>query len=125
DHDLLSQLREKGVEVKTTGDDRLVIDAPRGTITEELRTALSAHKAELLQMLNAEKNTTAPAPLSEPPALVPTAPENVSAPLLATAPPEAAEPLPVREAARTTTATHDEDATIAASAAGERAQLQT
>ncbi len=123
-HDLLSQLREKGVEVKTTGDDRLVIDAPRGTITEELRTALSAHKAELLQILNAEKNATAPAALSEPPPLVPTAPESVSAPVVATASPEAAEPLRVPEAAKTTSATHDEDATIAASAAGEMAQLQ-
>lgn len=54
-HELLSQLREKGVEVKTSGDDRLVIDAPRGTITEELRSALAAHKAELLQILKAER----------------------------------------------------------------------
>jgi hypothetical protein len=53
-HDLLSQLRQKGVEVKTSGDDRLVIDAPRGTINEGLRSALSAHKAELLQILKAE-----------------------------------------------------------------------
>jgi TubC N-terminal docking domain len=54
-HDLLLQLREKGVEVKTSGDDRLVIDAPKGTITEELRSALSAHKAELLQILKTEQ----------------------------------------------------------------------
>src|SRR6266481_1865732 len=54
-HDLLLQLREKGVEVKTSGDDRLVIDAPKGTITEELRSALSAHKADLLQILKTEK----------------------------------------------------------------------
>ena len=53
-HDLLSQLRAKGVEVKTSGDDRLVIDAPKGTITEELRRDLAAHKAELLQILKAE-----------------------------------------------------------------------
>ncbi len=123
-HDLLSQLREKGVEVKTSGDDRLVIDAPRGTITEELRTALSAHKAGLLQILNAEKNATAPAALSEPPALVPTAPESVSAPVLAATSPDAAEPLTVPEASKATSATLDEDATIAASAAGEMAQLQ-
>jgi hypothetical protein len=122
-HDLLSQLREKGVEVKTTGDDRLVIDAPRGTITEELRTALSAHKGELLQILKAEKNATAPAALSEPPALVPIAPESASTPG-ATASRTAAAPLPVPEAAKTTSATYDEDATIAASAAGEMAQLQ-
>lgn len=54
-HELLSQLRDKGVEVKTSGDDRLVIDAPRGTITEELRSALAAHKAELLQILKVEQ----------------------------------------------------------------------
>jgi hypothetical protein len=54
-HDLLSQLREKGVEVKTSGDDRLVIDAPKGTITEDVRSALAAHKAELIQILKAEQ----------------------------------------------------------------------
>ena len=50
--ELLVQLREKGVEVKANGD-RLVIDAPRGTITPDLREALSANKAELLQILTA------------------------------------------------------------------------
>src|SRR4030088_1846987 len=59
-HDLLSQLREKGVEVKTSGDDRLVIDAPRGTINEELRSALAANKAELLQILKAEQRKHEP-----------------------------------------------------------------
>ena len=54
-HDLLSLLRKKGVEVKTSGDDRLVIDAPRGAINEELRGALAANKAELLQLLKAEQ----------------------------------------------------------------------
>src|SRR5689334_13082124 len=57
-HELLSQLRARGVEVKTSGDDRLVIDAPRGTVNEELRAALSANKAGLLQILKAE-NTQA------------------------------------------------------------------
>jgi hypothetical protein len=71
-HELLSQLRQKGVEVKTSGDDRLVIDAPRGTITEELRSALSAHKAELLQILNAELIASeSEAPGVEAPPLVP------------------------------------------------------
>lgn len=54
-HDLLFQLRQKGVQVKTSGDDRLVIDAPRGTVTEELRSALATHKAEIIQMLKAEQ----------------------------------------------------------------------
>ena len=46
-HDLLSQLRANGVDIKTSGDDRLVIDAPRGTVTDDLRTALSANKTAL------------------------------------------------------------------------------
>src|SRR5688572_16777740 len=50
--ELLLQLREKGVDVKANGD-RLVIDAPRGAITPDLRDALTANKAELLQILNA------------------------------------------------------------------------
>ncbi|PYS45217.1 MAG: hypothetical protein DMF71_00800 [Acidobacteria bacterium] len=57
---LLSQLRESGVEIKISGDDRLVIDAPRGAITPELRSALASHKPELLQILKAEQ-TGAPA----------------------------------------------------------------
>jgi tubulysin polyketide synthase-like protein/HEAT repeat protein len=50
-HELLSQLRAKGVELNASGDGRLVIDAPKGTITEELRSALAANKAELIEML--------------------------------------------------------------------------
>jgi len=59
---LLSELREKGVEVKTSGDDRLVIDAPKGAITPELRNALAAHKVELLQILKSEQQAQAPTP---------------------------------------------------------------
>ena len=54
-HELLSQLRAKGVELKTSGDDRLIIDAPKGTITEELRNALSANKADLIHILKTEQ----------------------------------------------------------------------
>jgi hypothetical protein len=98
-HDLLSQLREKGVEVKTSGDDRLVIDAPKGTITEDLRSALSAHKAELLQILKAEQigngSSVAVSEAPEPPKLASTAPEIKSpAPELA----EAALEAPVEHA---------------------------
>jgi hypothetical protein len=50
-HELLSELRAKGVEVSSSGDGRLVIDAPKGTITEDLRSSLGAHKAELLEIL--------------------------------------------------------------------------
>lgn len=60
--ELLVQLREKGVDVKANGD-RLVIDAPRGAITPDLRDALSANKAELLQILTAPPiERTAPKP---------------------------------------------------------------
>jgi hypothetical protein len=64
-HDLLLELRAKGVEVKTSGDDRLVIDAPKGTITEDLKSALSAKKAELLRILKAEQTKPAEAAVSE------------------------------------------------------------
>ena len=67
--DLLSQLREKGVVLKTSDGDRLVIDAPKGTITDELRDALKAHKSELLQILkseNAPKPPAIAAPKTEP-----------------------------------------------------------
>src|SRR2546430_6512630 len=61
-HELLSQLRARGVQVKTSGDNRLVIDAPRGTVNEEMRSALAANKAELLQILGHENlQTKAPA----------------------------------------------------------------
>jgi hypothetical protein len=55
-HELLSELRAKGVEVSSSGDGRLVIDAPKGTITEDLRSSLGAHKAELLQILEKRTN---------------------------------------------------------------------
>jgi hypothetical protein len=74
-HYLLFQLREKGVEVRTSGDDRLVIDAPKGTITEDVRSALAAHKAELIQILKAEQaGIGSDAPVAEVPEQVPMAP---------------------------------------------------
>src|ERR1051325_5247936 len=53
--ELLTELRTKGVEIKASSEDRLVIDAPKGTITEELRAALSGNKADLLTILKAEQ----------------------------------------------------------------------
>jgi len=101
-HELLSQLRARGVEVKTSGDDRLVIDAPRGTVNEELRAALSAHKAGLLQILK-DENMEGEAPASAE----------------ATAPEPA--PLPVLEAPAPPPHVDDQ---IAASTAEEIGQLQ-
>src|SRR6185503_14915583 len=96
-HDLLSQLRAKGVDVKTSGDDRLVIDAPRGTVTEELRVALSANKADLIKILKDEAaNTQAitetlqAAPAQPSPDLPPAPPERIEptrAPILQPATP--------------------------------------
>lgn len=88
---LLSELREKGVAVKTSGDDRLVIDAPKGAITPELRSALAEHKAELLQILKGEQLVPAPAPIAPKPT-EPITP----VPLVATAP--VVLPKPVDEA---------------------------
>lgn len=59
--ELLSQLREKGVELSTAGGDRLVIDAPKGTITPELRSALAENKSELIKILSAPPIEPAPA----------------------------------------------------------------
>ena len=85
---LLSELRQKGVEVKASGDDRLVIDAPKGAITPELRSALAAHKVELLQILKSEQQPAAPVapePIAPaPPALKTHAPEVVAAPVAST-----------------------------------------
>jgi hypothetical protein len=87
-HELLSQLRAKGVEIKASGEDRLVIDAPKGTITEELRAALAGSKAELLKILKTEQmQASSPAPAVEPqtvPVAVPA--ERIAAPREATAP---------------------------------------
>ena len=60
--ELLSHLRARGVEIKTSGDDRLLIDAPRGAVTEELRAALSTNKAALLKILQNEDASATPVP---------------------------------------------------------------
>src|SRR5215471_15723769 len=87
-HELLSQLRARGVEVKTSGDDRLVIDAPRGTITEEMRTELSANKAALIQILKDEEVNALPVkPVSAPPPVFTApAPQTLPVPQAAPAP---------------------------------------
>ena len=50
-YNLLSELRQAGVVVKASGNDRLVVDAPKGALTADLRAALAAHKKELLAIL--------------------------------------------------------------------------
>jgi hypothetical protein len=143
-HELLAQLREKGVEVKTSGDDRLVIDAPKGAITEELRGALSANKAGLLQILKAEQTINAKAAVNEAPeprratppvvrpADVPTSAPKVgmSVPEVVSIAPEVLAnvfdhqaPAAPKAPAKTSVAV-DEDATVAASAGEEIRQLE-
>jgi hypothetical protein len=71
-HELLTELRSKGVEIKASSEDRLVIDAPKGTITAELRAALTGNKADLLTLLKAEqvqKDLEAPVTQTEVPSL--------------------------------------------------------
>jgi len=118
-HDLLSQLRQKGVEVKISGDDRLVIDAPKGTVTEDLRSALSANKAELLRILKAEQAANAKA--DELPELIPTAPP-IARPAPEVGPAAAAKPVPA--ALKAPALMEDEDETIAASTTEEITQLE-
>ncbi|MCH7884414.1 MAG: hypothetical protein IIC01_04110 [Planctomycetes bacterium] len=49
---LLEQLRERDIRLSANGD-RLVVDAPRGALTEQLRGTLREHKAELLAIVTA------------------------------------------------------------------------
>ena len=103
-HELLTQLRAKGVDVSASGDGRLVVDAPRGTITEELRGWLSTHKAELLDILT-KPVAVESSPATNVVAELPPAPAGVL---------EASVPSPVSR----------EDHAVAPSVAEEIAQLQ-
>lgn len=47
---LLTELRNRGASIAVVGD-RLRIDAPVGVLSADLRTALAAHKADLLRLL--------------------------------------------------------------------------
>src|SRR5215475_13378592 len=115
--ELLSKLRAKGVEVSASGDDRLVIDAPRGTINEELRSSLAAHKAELLELLK-KQNTVASLPQD----LVPEPPTVTSRPVSSPIPELVPEPPPVPSrpfSSPQLPVTSVEDKTVAASVAEE------
>jgi hypothetical protein len=50
---LLADLRQLGVILTVKGDS-LQVDAPRGALTDELRTEIRAHKAELIRQLQLE-----------------------------------------------------------------------
>ncbi len=49
---LLARLRDRGIELRADGD-KLVVNAPRGALTEELGAELRGRKAELLAFLRA------------------------------------------------------------------------
>ena len=49
---VLQQLRERDIRLTASGD-RVVVDAPRGVLTEQLRDTLRDRKAELLAILTA------------------------------------------------------------------------
>src|SRR6185436_3873258 len=112
-HELLSELRAKGVEVSSSGDGRLVIDAPKGTITEDLRSSLGAHKAELLEILEKQANVES-SPARD---LAPQMPPPVAAviPRPTPVPPVPATPPPP---------VSNEDHAVAASVAEEITQLE-
>ena len=56
--ELLMELRSRGVLLEPAGD-RLKIDAPRGSITPELREALAACKSEVLAILTLDDDEIA------------------------------------------------------------------
>src|SRR5213080_1668787 len=59
---LLSRLREQGIQIRMSGADRLVVDAPKGALTPELRNALATFKTEILQELQKEEQRKEPQP---------------------------------------------------------------
>src|SRR5437588_3819440 len=102
---LLSLLRGKGVEIKSSGTGRLVIDAPKGTITSELREALASNKAELLRILQAEQ-------LTEQPSATTTVPSLSTAGEIAAQSPLMPKMAPVSEAKSATTASAEDIARL-------------
>ena len=51
--DLLTELRDRDVRLEADGD-RLLVDAPVGVLTDDVRQLLADHKAELLAALQRE-----------------------------------------------------------------------
>jgi thioesterase domain-containing protein/aryl carrier-like protein len=54
--ELLAELREAGVQIEADGD-RLRVAAPKNALSDAMRAAIAAHKAELLRFLAPERNT--------------------------------------------------------------------
>lgn len=51
----LEDLRNQGVRLEVDGE-RLMVDAPAGAITDEIRTTLGEHKPKLLKLLGWERH---------------------------------------------------------------------
>jgi hypothetical protein len=76
--ELLAYLRAKGVEVNASGDGRLVINAPKGIITEDIRGSLIAHKTEILEIVKKQDVFASPAAQERGPEQTPTPPQTVA-----------------------------------------------
>jgi len=61
-HSLLTNLSNKGIKLSVNGDS-LLVDAPKGVMTLELRDSLTEHKAEILLMLRQYDSGTSSAAL--------------------------------------------------------------
>ena len=55
---LIEDLKRRGVRLRVEGD-QLVVDAPRGLLTNEITAALAAHKPELLRSLPSDQRPRA------------------------------------------------------------------
>src|SRR5262249_45663281 len=76
--ELLAYLRAKGVDVNASGDGRLVINAPKGIITEDIRSSLIAHKAEILQIVKKQDVFASPIVQERGPEQTSTPPQTVA-----------------------------------------------
>ena len=56
---LLADLLARGVRLTAAGE-RLVVDAPKGVVTDDLRQLITIHKLELLSLLEDDPRPTRP-----------------------------------------------------------------
>ncbi|WP_310418173.1 amino acid adenylation domain-containing protein [Chamaesiphon sp. OTE_8_metabat_110] len=70
-HLLIDSLADRGIKLSIEGD-ALIVDAPQGTLTSEVRDALTAQKAEIVALLHQHRDRQ---PVNDLPTLVP-APES-------------------------------------------------
>jgi pyochelin synthetase len=70
-HLLIDSLTDRGIKLSIEGD-ALIVDAPKGTLTSDVREALTAQKAEIVALLHQHRDRQ---PVNDLPVLVP-APES-------------------------------------------------